>query len=199
MKREAKKELTKERIMDAIFSLMKEKSWREISSNEICHRAGISKRTLYIYFRSQDEMYLELVKDSFIEFRGCLAEAYEKEDNLEDMVVAMGMAYLEFMVEKPIKGSLMMGFNEKMYGKEHEQIISEIREIANEFELSNMFKDNEGFDKNTAVFLWAYIQGIAQLILSKDKWMEEYYGMTMKNIIENQMKLVRKFIAGVSL
>ncbi|MBN1623795.1 MAG: TetR/AcrR family transcriptional regulator [Clostridia bacterium] len=199
MKREIKKEQTRERIMEAIFSLMEEKSWRDISSNEICQRADISKRTLYIYFRSQDEMYLELVRDSFIEFGRCLSLAFEKGETIEDKVVSMGIAYLEFMVENPIKGGLMMGFNEKMYGEEHEQRISEIRKIANEFELSNVFGEQDGLDRNTAVFLWAYIQGIAQLILNKDKWMEEYYGMSVSEIIDNQMKLVRKFITGVNI
>ncbi|HBF64982.1 MAG TPA: hypothetical protein DDW34_03530 [Clostridium sp.] len=73
--------------------------------------------------------------------------------------------------------------------------------IANQYELMHLFRElnlnTTVFDGNLAVFLWAHIQGIAQLLHSKGKWMEEYYGVSIEDIIEGQMKLTRQMLGGL--
>ncbi len=196
MERQKKKEEIRETIIQAIFLLLGEKSWESISSNEICEKAGISKRTLYAYFHRQDELYLELVKRSFERMNEAMSAAMISENTPEDIIIELGLAYIRFMLENPVEEALIIGFNEKKYVAAYGKQINEIQMIANEFELMHLFRklklDPEKFDANLAIFLWTHIQGITQLIHSKGKWLENYYDISIQSIIQAQMMLARK-------
>ncbi|MDD3394624.1 MAG: TetR/AcrR family transcriptional regulator [Anaerotignum sp.] len=200
MERQKKKAQIREAIIRAIFALLEEKNWEGLSSNEICEKAEISKRTLYLYFRSQDEMYLEVVHRSFECMNDVMRSAMEIGKTVEDKIIGLGRAYIQFMLQNPVEGTLIMGFDEKRYKNAYEEQINAIHIIANQYELMHVFRElnleREVFDGNLAIFLWAHIQGIAQLLHSKGKWMEDYYDSSMQSIIEDQMKLARKMLGG---
>ncbi|MEA5056044.1 MAG: TetR/AcrR family transcriptional regulator [Anaerotignum propionicum] len=201
MERNKKKEYIQDAIIDGIFSLLLEKNWASLSSNEICEEAGVSKRTLYAYFHSQDEMYLELVKRSFERMNVAMGDAMTQKVCAFDKIIYLGEAYIKFMLENPREGALILGFDEKRYENQYEKQVNEIHLIANQYELMHLFRElnlnTTVFDGNLAVFLWAHIQGIAQLLHSKGKWMEEYYGVSIEDIIEGQMKLTRQMLGGL--
>ncbi len=196
MERQKKKEQIRETIIQAIFLLLEEKSWESMSSNEICEKAGISKRTLYAYFHRQDELYLELVKRSFETMNEAMSSAMTFENTAEDTIIELGLAYIRFMLENPVQEALIIGFDEKKFFAVYEKQVNEIQMIANEFELMHLFRklklDPEKFDANLAIFLWTHIQGVTQLIHSKGKWLENYYDASIQSIIQAQMKLARK-------
>lgn len=200
MERQKKKEQIRETIIQAIFALLEKKNWEILSSNEICEKAKISKRTLYLYFRSQDEMYLGVVQRSFERMNEAMRLALEIEETVEEKIISLGEAYVWFMLQNPIEGALIMGFDEKRYMGTYEKQINTIHVIGNQYELKHLFQElnlePEVFDSNLAFFLWAHIQGTAQLLHSKGKWLEDYYDTSMQNIIEGQMKLARKILGG---
>ncbi len=202
MERQKKKEHIRENIIQAIFALLKERTWESLSSSEICEKAGVSKRTLYVYFRSQDEMYLELVRRSFEHMTDILRPAMALGETIEDKICNLGETYLRFMLENPIQGELIIGFDEKRYVNAYTKQVEAIRAIANEYELFHIFHkfnlDSKVYDSNMAIFLWAYIQGIAQLLHSKGVWMEEYYKTPIQRIIKEQINLVRIVFEGVN-
>lgn len=201
MERNKKKKHIQDAIVEGIFSLLLQKNWESLSSNEICEKAGVSKRTLYAYFHSQDEMYLELVKRSFERMNVVMRDAIAKRTCAIDKIIYLGETYIKFMLENPREGALILGFDEKRYENTYEKQVNEIHLIANQYELMHLFGElnlnPQVFDANLAVFLWAHIQGIAQLLHSKGKWMEEYYDISIENIIEGQMKLTRQMLGGL--
>lgn len=202
MERNKRKEYIQDSIINGIFTLLLEKSWEGLSSNEICEKAGVSKRTLYAYFRSQDEMYLELVKRSFERMNIAMKDAMmSKRDCPLDKIIYLGETYIKFMLENPREGVFILGFDEKKYQKQYEKQVNEIHLIANQFELMHLFEelqlDTLVFDGNLAIYLWAHIQGIAQLLHSKGDWMEDYYGISIESIIHGQMKLTRQMLGGL--
>ncbi len=201
MDRTKKKEFIQDTIIQALFSLLEEKSWESLSSNEICEKAGISKRTLYAYFRSQDEMYLELVKRSFERMNMTMGNALNQGEDVEDKIINLGVAYIQFMLKKPVEGTLILNFDEKRFRGTYENQINAIHIIANQYELMHLFEklnlDTKAFDSHLAIFLWSHIQGIAQLLHSKGKWMEEYYDVSIQRIVEGQMELARKVLGGI--
>ncbi|WP_312061013.1 TetR/AcrR family transcriptional regulator [Anaerotignum sp.] len=202
MERNKKKEYIQNAIIDGIFALLLEKNWESLSSNEICEKAGVSKRTLYAYYCSQDEMYLELVKRSFERMNIVMQEAMKDKRGYNlDYILCLGETYIKFMLENPREGALILGFDEKKYQKQYEKQVNEIHLIANRFELKHLFQelqlDPQVFDGTMAIYLWAHIQGIAQLLHSKGEWMEDYYGISIENIIQGQMKLTRQMLGGL--
>ncbi|WP_067837102.1 TetR/AcrR family transcriptional regulator [Amphibacillus sediminis] len=201
MNREARKQLIREQIIQSLYDLLKEKRWDELSSNDICKKAAISKRTLYRYFQSQDDMYLELVKRSFVALCSKMEIGISKGETAVDKICNLGMAYLSFMQNCPIESSLIVGFDERKYIESNRKKVEEIGLIANQFELIQVFHrldlDPAIYDQHLAIFLWGHIQGVAQLINSKGAWLEHYYGMTIQKIIETQVNLAKQVLLGV--
>lgn len=201
MDRNKKKEFIQDTIIQALFSLLEEKSWESLSSNGICEKAGVSKRTLYSYFHSQDEMYLELVKISFERMNVAIGNAMNEGVDVEDKIINLGVAYIQFMLENPVEGTLILNFDEKRFRGTYENQVNAIHMIANHYELKHLFQklnlDTKIYDSHLAIFLWSHIQGVAQLLHSKGEWMEEYYGVSIQKIVEGQMRLARKMLGGI--
>jgi AcrR family transcriptional regulator len=51
-----KSELTRRRIVEAAYFLFYRKGFTRVSMDEIAARARVTKRTLYVYFRSKDDL-----------------------------------------------------------------------------------------------------------------------------------------------
>jgi AcrR family transcriptional regulator len=60
VKREEKKQLTKERICQAAMSLFADKGYEATKISEITDLAGVAKGTFFNYFESKEEVMLEL-------------------------------------------------------------------------------------------------------------------------------------------
>jgi len=201
MERQQKKDAIRDKIIAATFDLICERTWESVSSDEICAAAKVSKRTLYAYFRSQDEIYLELVKRSFAQMATCLGAAFSEGNTVTDRIINLGEAYLRFMLDEPVKGALVVRFDEMRFTESYPEQVKWIGEIANANELLALFRqqklDPEHFDRSLALGLWAHIQGLAQLIVSKKMWLEDYYGIAIENLIAEQMTFVRKILEGL--
>lgn len=66
---------TKEAIRDAAAALFAEKGFAATSTREICERAGITKPVLYYYFGNKEQLYEELVLDTYSEYQKELRRA----------------------------------------------------------------------------------------------------------------------------
>ena len=52
----------KEKILDAATALLAEKSFNEISLSEIAKKSGVSKGSVYYYYKNKDDiLYLSLI------------------------------------------------------------------------------------------------------------------------------------------
>jgi AcrR family transcriptional regulator len=59
---------TRASLQDALIRLMKEKPFREIQIAEIANRAGVSRPTFYLHYRSKEELLMGGVDAVFEEF-----------------------------------------------------------------------------------------------------------------------------------
>lgn len=55
--RDRKKQLTRERILDVAFTMFSERSFDEISVDDIAEQAMVSRATVYNYFKTKNEIY----------------------------------------------------------------------------------------------------------------------------------------------
>jgi len=65
----------KEAIRDAAAALFAEKGFAATSTREICEHAGITKPVLYYHFGNKEQLYEELVLDTFSEYQKELRRA----------------------------------------------------------------------------------------------------------------------------
>jgi AcrR family transcriptional regulator len=62
--RQRRKETRPQELLDAALSLFVEKGYAATRSEEVAHRAGVSKGTLYLYFPSKEELFKEVVRQT---------------------------------------------------------------------------------------------------------------------------------------
>lgn len=202
MKREEKQKLIEQRILKAILKKMNEKDFDHITSNEIAEAANISKRTLYKYFSSKTEMYLRLVKDSFVELFKNTDEAIGKmqDNNAVNLVECIGISYLKFILNEPIKGRLITKFNENEYKEDYPEQIAEIVKVSDQYTLRDFVRyayESNGVEPTvsieaTVMFLWSTILGLGSLLLSKKDWIKEFYNIEEDRLVKEVFVLLKQ-------
>ncbi|NIP39659.1 MAG: TetR/AcrR family transcriptional regulator [Candidatus Dadabacteria bacterium] len=60
-----KKLSKKEDIIKAAARLFSEKSFHDVKMDEIAEELGIAKGTIYLYFKSKEKLYLEILEESY--------------------------------------------------------------------------------------------------------------------------------------
>ncbi|NLI97326.1 TetR/AcrR family transcriptional regulator [bacterium] len=89
-----------ERILEAAARLMRHKSFKEISMDELAAEAKVAKGTLYLYFRSKGEIYLSLLIEKVTSFSEVVREVKAKKwrsakEALEEVLKASLSAFAE--------------------------------------------------------------------------------------------------------
>lgn len=85
-------------ILDAAYGLFREKGFEKTSMAQICIRAGGSKATLYSYFPSKEELFVECMfahAESYLE--GVLADLQGPADDPPTVLQAFGESFLRLV------------------------------------------------------------------------------------------------------
>jgi len=88
-------------IVKAAESLFSEKGFKGTTMQEISERVELSKGTIYLYFKSKEELYLSVCVKGVAEFGEDLEAAASGAGGLEDIIKAVYMAYIRHSLEKP--------------------------------------------------------------------------------------------------
>ena len=70
----------RDEILRAATDLFSEKGYHEVTMEEIAEEMGVSKGTIYNYFSSKENLYLEILKGSFEAIEALLHEEVENSD-----------------------------------------------------------------------------------------------------------------------
>ncbi len=84
----------KTKILESALKLYSEKGSKNTSVEDIAKKAGIGKGTIYLYFKSKEDIFIESVIYAFSQWGKVLKEELEKIDSYEKR--------LEFYIEKNI-------------------------------------------------------------------------------------------------
>jgi len=94
---EVRHESAKEAIRNAASELFAEKGFAATSTREICARAGITKPVLYYHFGNKEQLYEELVLDTFNEYQKELRRATRHGGTLREKLVEVLIAIFGFL------------------------------------------------------------------------------------------------------
>lgn len=206
MNRDEKKKLIEERIITAIIENLNVKSLESMTSEEIARWAKVSKRTLYQYFDSKKEMYLGVVLYCFRELSNAIEDQNSKNtsDDPWHEIESIGKIYMKYCLDNTDKAMIMLSFNEMDYIDDYEAWIKKIQEHSNKFELSSYIKRLYEYHgkrpkvsiASLSLYLWAEIQGLSELILSKRSWIREYYKIDEEQLINEHLMLGKQLLLG---
>lgn len=97
-RREREKLHRRNTILEAARHLFFEKGYRT-TMDEIAERAELSKGTLYIYFKSKDELYVSVIVEGFRILEKRMQEALAKAEGPEEKVKAVYYAFVDHCLE----------------------------------------------------------------------------------------------------
>jgi AcrR family transcriptional regulator len=78
---DSKREVRREQILKMASALFSEKSYHDVTVDEIAGAVGVAKGTIYLYFPSKERLYLEILEDSFEAIESLLEKEIAKSDS----------------------------------------------------------------------------------------------------------------------
>jgi len=81
------KEEARKNIIEAAFAEANEKGFENVRMGDIAKHLGISRTTLYIYFKNREEILDAVTQNIREQFGGLLREAFSKDDLEETLVM----------------------------------------------------------------------------------------------------------------
>ncbi|MGH7808031.1 MAG: TetR/AcrR family transcriptional regulator [Thermodesulfobacteriota bacterium] len=70
----------KEEIIKITAQLFSEKSYHDVTMEEIAEKVGVAKGTIYLYFESKEKLYLEILEDRYEAIESLLEKEIAKSD-----------------------------------------------------------------------------------------------------------------------
>lgn len=71
----------KQQIIKVAANLFSNKSFHDVTVDEIADKVGVAKGTIYLYFPSKEKLYLEILADTFDSIESLLEKELEKTDS----------------------------------------------------------------------------------------------------------------------
>ena len=110
--REDEREVRKQLIIKAAMELFEEKSFHEIGMRDIALKAGVSAASIYRYFPSRDDLFVEALIQDINHIEQRLKKRRENGSSIEDLAIAVvdylidNEATFQMMVHFMIRGEL---------------------------------------------------------------------------------------------
>lgn len=70
----------KKKIIQVAAQLFSEKSYHDVTIDEVAAKAGIAKGTIYLYFESKEKLYLEILENCFESIESLIEKEVAKTD-----------------------------------------------------------------------------------------------------------------------
>ncbi len=201
-RREREKEQRRNDIIDAAERVFFTKGRATATMDDVAEEAEFSKGTLYLYFKSKEELYLAIHLRGLGILKKMFREAVAKEETGIDKTRAVGEAYYQFYLDQPDY------FNALIYFESLEQAMQEENPVENECIMEGIntlnilveaikigIKDGtirpEADPVKTAHILWGYTSGLIQLLHLKGNFLREKYHLKSDEMIQYAFDFIR--------
>ncbi len=95
-RKEREKEHRKEEIVDAAEKIFFEKGLQAATMDEIAEKAELSKGTLYLYYKSKEDLYLAVLMRGFEVLHGMFETDSQEESDVVRTLIRYQQTYFEF-------------------------------------------------------------------------------------------------------
>jgi TetR/AcrR family transcriptional regulator len=201
-RREREKIERKKSIVDAAERVFIRKGFENATMDDVAEMAELSKGTLYLYFNTKQQLYLEFIVRGNELMGKMFSYAVKKHRRGYDQVLALGRAYLEFAKKYPKYYEAFMYIAGKKVNLDGEQMdhLKEFYETDDTFSvlvnsITRGIQDGsirrDLHPMKTALVLWGQIAGLVQLVSSKGEIMQTCWGEKPEEVIEYYFDFVK--------
>lgn len=164
-------ESLKLRCIDEAYAIIEAKGVENLSLREVARRLGVSHQAPYKHFPTRDHILAAIVARCFSDLSDYLALNITAGEGWADLG-EMGVAYLNFARENPLKYRLM--FNSPLPNPaEHPEMLANANHafgmLHNQLGKLTLTRSGVSLDdpaKHDALFIWSTLHGVASLMQS---------------------------------
>lgn len=194
-RRQREKEQRRGDIIDSAERVFFSKGWTAATMDDVAADAELSKATLYLYFKSKEELYVAILVRGARILQSMFGQAVRGRQSGLEMVEAIGRAYVSFFREYPdyVQAMLYFGSHVKEtndssgYLAERESLRQDIMGmVANAVEkgIADGSIRPDLDPVKTSVILWAQTAGLLQVLSVSRRDVEANYAFTTADIVE---------------
>jgi AcrR family transcriptional regulator len=198
-------DIKKEEIINGMEKALKSKSYESLTIEDVAREAEYSKKTIYSYFKSKDQIYLELLVKKFEVMNEILENAVKSTGSKGiDKLKVIGDAYYGFARDYPeyLQAIISYDTNRGLSDSDTSETLNKFNSIT-EKSLLIVVRTieeciNEGAIKkdidpfNTAIMLWSSLNGLIMLEIKKGDYIYKEYGRKMKDLYDYSYGLFLK-------
>jgi TetR/AcrR family transcriptional regulator len=193
-RKEREKQQRRQEIIEAAEKVFFSKGFTNTTMDDVASEAELSKGTLYLYFKSKEELYRVFVLRGITKLHELFVEYSSKQPNGILKVKAIGEAYIKFYFEYPDYYKAIMYDETKtisdIVNNTEDEEIMKIKMDSNQI-LINTIKEGieDGSIRNdldplkTSLVLWGESLGVLQLATLKGDILCNYMKCTTQDLI----------------
>jgi Transcriptional regulator len=200
-------DVKKNAIIDGMEKVLLSKSYDKLTIDDVAKAAEYSKKTIYSYFNSKDEIYLEVLIRKFDLLYKALEHAEKTSDAKgAEKIEVLGRAYYAFSKEFPEYMQAIINFEPKpssendadnalmqSFNKETEKSFLLLEEAVREA-IDNQTLAADTDVTGTAILLWSNINGFIMLAHNKGAYIQSSYGRSLDELFEANIAMLARSI-----
>lgn len=98
-RRSREKEIRKSAILKAARKLFFERGFKSVTVESIAKKAELSKGAVYLYFKSKDEIYSQILLNDIDKFHEKVAGLCKNGGSAADMLIRLSIVYVDFFLK----------------------------------------------------------------------------------------------------
>jgi AcrR family transcriptional regulator len=200
-RREREKEQRHNDIIDAAERVFFSKGMENATMDDVAEEVELSKGTLYLYFKSKEEIYLAIHLRGNKILKNMFQITVDNQERGIDKVRAVGEAYFEYYRKYPDYFNAMIYYESRTIEFEDENSIAVECMVEGKATLDILVNAiNTGINDGsirpdvdpmkTAISLWGQSTGIIQIIALKENIILNNYSLKASEIVEYTFNLI---------
>jgi AcrR family transcriptional regulator len=199
-RREREREQRRNDIIDAAETVFFSNGLEAASMDDVAETAELSKGTLYLYFKSKEELYLAIHLRGHQILKSMFEKAVKSASTGLEKTRAIGRAYFAYYEKYPDYFNAMLYYESRhidthdinpvleqcmLLGKETLEILAAaIQDGIND---GSIRPDIDPL--KTAISLWGQSTGIIQVIVVKEEIMQNNFNLSVKDVVDYTFNL----------
>ena len=186
--KDKRRNMNKADIIDAAERLFFSKGYNSSTMDEVAKEAGFTKKTLYSYFTSKEQIYEKITERGYLILNNLFLEALEKEKNSSEIlkIRAMGYSFLKF--ERNYSGYFKAIFESEGSILECEDLEQTTLDMLQKC-IKDGIKKGEITNKidyvSISLILWSSLMGFINTFSRKEKYIKDYFKKDIREVTEN--------------
>lgn len=204
-KKEALTEFNRNNILAAAKKLFVKKGVLQTTMDDISAEADCSKSTIYVYFKSKDEIFNSIVYEYILLLKKSLYESVNMSDDFETCYYSICNTFVTFQKEYPLYFESVLGeISVDAQDFKDQPVLAEIYKTGEEVNniIVSFFERAQarGFIPTgteplpTAFVFWASICGIISIAGKKEKYFSQRLKMSKPDFLHYGFSLLLKSI-----